>query len=189
MIDRGLEVVPSCPDVGLRGHPVDDGNERHDHENRDHPRPSDASTRMGFDDLSIRIRETCRRPGLGQRLQREAKRQHVCLTTLLTISGGLRLVGFLENTRLISVKAGSRAELRTRLTSSRPQKAASRAALRIVVLEGEGAVNIIQQKTATAPVVEVRDQNDLPASGATVRFAIRGGRATFSMCRWMGAGS
>src|SRR5687768_15883087 len=28
--------------------------------------------------------------------------------------------------------------------------------LRIVVIEGEGAVNIIQQKTAVAPVVEVR---------------------------------
>src|SRR5262245_50664033 len=56
-------------------------------------------------------------------------------------------------------------------------------ALRIVVLEGEGAVNIIQQKTAVAPVVEVRDRNDQPVSGALVRFAIRNGRATFSGAR------
>jgi len=48
--------------------------------------------------------------------------------------------------------------------------------LRIVVIEGEGAVNIIQQKTAVAPVVEVRDQNNLPVGGATVTFTIQGGK-------------
>ena len=37
--------------------------------------------------------------------------------------------------------------------------------LRIVVLEGEGAVNIIQQKTAVRPLVEVRDSNNLPVPG------------------------
>src|SRR5262249_15726020 len=51
--------------------------------------------------------------------------------------------------------------------------------LRIVVIEGENAVNIVQQKTAVAPVVEVRDRNDQPVAGAVVRFAIRSGRATF----------
>ncbi len=53
------------------------------------------------------------------------------------------------------------------------------AGLRIVVIEGEDAVNIIQQKTAVAPIVEVRDRNDQPVAGAIVRFAIHGGRATF----------
>jgi hypothetical protein len=48
--------------------------------------------------------------------------------------------------------------------------------LRIVVIEGEGAVNIIQQKTAVAPIIEVRDQNNLPVSGATVTFTIQGGK-------------
>jgi hypothetical protein len=48
--------------------------------------------------------------------------------------------------------------------------------LRIVVIEGEGAVNIIQQKTAVAPIVEVRDQNNLPVVGATVTFTIQGGK-------------
>ena len=50
------------------------------------------------------------------------------------------------------------------------------AALRIVIVEGEDAVNIIQQKTAVAPVVEVRDRNDQPVAGAVVTFAIQGGR-------------
>jgi hypothetical protein len=54
------------------------------------------------------------------------------------------------------------------------------AGLRIVVIEGEDAVNIIQQKTAVAPVVEVRDRNDLPVAGVLVRFSVGGrGGATF----------
>lgn len=57
--------------------------------------------------------------------------------------------------------------------------------LSIVVIAGEDAVNIIQQKTAVAPVVEVRDRNDQPVAGAVVRFAIRGGRASFSGARTM----
>src|SRR5262245_33760125 len=56
-------------------------------------------------------------------------------------------------------------------------------ALRIVVIEGENSVNIIQQKTAIAPVIEVRDRNDLPVAGAVVRFGISRGRATFSGAR------
>jgi hypothetical protein len=51
------------------------------------------------------------------------------------------------------------------------------AALRVVVIEGEDAVNIIQQKTAVRPVVEVRDRNNLPVSGALVTFSIEGGKA------------
>ncbi len=69
---------------------------------------------------------------------------------------------------------------------ARAQQAAAsppRAGLKIVVIEGEGGVNIIQQKTAVAPVVEVRDRNDQPVSGAIVTFAIRNGRATFSGAR------
>ena len=48
-------------------------------------------------------------------------------------------------------------------------------ALRIVVLEGEGGVNIIQQKTAVRPLVEIRDRNNVPVAGATVTFTIGGG--------------
>src|SRR4029453_3036600 len=57
------------------------------------------------------------------------------------------------------------------------------AGLRIVVVAGEDAVNIIQQKTAVAPIVEVRDRNDQPVAGALVRFAIQGGRASFRGAR------
>ena len=57
------------------------------------------------------------------------------------------------------------------------------APLRIVVIEGEGAVNIIQQKTAVSPLVEVRDRNNQPVSGAIVNFVIRNGRATFGGAR------
>src|SRR5262245_57140856 len=52
------------------------------------------------------------------------------------------------------------------------------AALRILVVEGEGAVNVIRQKTAVPPVVEVRDRNDLPVAGAVVTFTV-GPNATF----------
>ena len=55
----------------------------------------------------------------------------------------------------------------------RVMAAAQAAALKIVVLEGEGAVNIIQQKTAVAPVVEVRDRNNQPVSGVFVIFKSR----------------
>lgn len=50
------------------------------------------------------------------------------------------------------------------------------APLRIVVLSGEDSVNVIQQKTAVAPLVEVRDRNNNPVPGAMVTFAVNGGR-------------
>ncbi len=111
--------------------------------------------------------------------------------TLPAIAAGVHRVrvvrlGYLENSRLVSVKAGERAMLRMRLTDPAPQSAKT-AALKIVVLEGEGAVNIILQKTAVAPIVEVRDRNDQPVSGAVVRFAIEKGRASFSGARTLTA--
>ena len=58
--------------------------------------------------------------------------------------------------------------------------AAQASALRIIVLEGEDAVNLIDKKTAVKPTVEVRDRNDLPVAGALVRFAIRSRAAAFN---------
>jgi hypothetical protein len=46
--------------------------------------------------------------------------------------------------------------------------------LRIVVIEGEDSVNISQQKTAVATVVEVRDRNNLSVAGASVVFLLGG---------------
>jgi hypothetical protein len=57
-------------------------------------------------------------------------------------------------------------------SAQQPQRPAQAKGLRIVVLEGEDAVNIVQQKTAVSPQVEVRDSNDLPVAGATVQFTI-----------------
>jgi hypothetical protein len=55
------------------------------------------------------------------------------------------------------------------VSAQQPQPSPS---LRIVVLEGEDAVNIVQQKTAVRPVVEVRDSNNLPVAGVVVQFTI-----------------
>lgn len=51
------------------------------------------------------------------------------------------------------------------------------------MIEGEDAVNVLQQRTAVSPIVEVRDRNDQPVAGAIVSFTIRGGRATFGGAR------
>jgi len=59
------------------------------------------------------------------------------------------------------------------VSAQQPQRPADASkGLRIVVLEGEDAVNIVQQKTAVRPVVEVRDSNNLPVAGVTVQFTI-----------------
>src|SRR4051794_26271116 len=52
--------------------------------------------------------------------------------------------------------------------------------LKVVVLDGENAVNIVRDQTAVQPVIQVRDRNDVPVAGATVVFRIRGKSATFS---------
>lgn len=59
-----------------------------------------------------------------------------------------------------------------------PTRGAQRqaAGLTIVVIAGEDAVNIVQQRTAVAPVVEVRDRNDTPVAGVLVTFSIQGGQ-------------
>jgi hypothetical protein len=58
----------------------------------------------------------------------------------------------------------------------------SQPSLKILVLEGEDGVNIIRQNTAAKPIVEVRDQNDLPVAGAAVLFILpgRGPGGTFA---------
>ena len=49
---------------------------------------------------------------------------------------------------------------------------ASAGTLKIVVLEGNNAVNSISRLRSVAPVVEIRDQNDFPVEGATVVFTL-----------------
>lgn len=45
-------------------------------------------------------------------------------------------------------------------------------ALKIVVLQGEGALNNIKTNSATEPVIEVRDERDMPVAGADVTFQL-----------------
>ena len=44
--------------------------------------------------------------------------------------------------------------------------------LNIVVVEGEGAINNVRQRTARAPVVRVEDQNHKPVAGVAVVFTL-----------------
>jgi hypothetical protein len=61
----------------------------------------------------------------------------------------------------------------------RAQVATPSAALRLVVIAGDGAVNALRQKRFVAPIVEVRDDRDRPVAGVPVRFVVRGGRGAF----------
>jgi hypothetical protein len=44
--------------------------------------------------------------------------------------------------------------------------------LNIVIIEGEGAVNNIRQRTAREPIVQVEDENHRPLAGASVVFLL-----------------
>jgi hypothetical protein len=44
--------------------------------------------------------------------------------------------------------------------------------LNLVVVEGEGAVNNIRQRTAREPIVQVQDENHKPVAGAIVVFTL-----------------
>ena len=44
--------------------------------------------------------------------------------------------------------------------------------LNIVIIEGEGAINNIRQRTAREPIVQVEDENHRPVAGAAVVFLL-----------------
>jgi hypothetical protein len=44
--------------------------------------------------------------------------------------------------------------------------------LRIVILEGDGAINNIRQRTAREPIVRIEDENRKPVAGALVTFTL-----------------
>jgi hypothetical protein len=54
--------------------------------------------------------------------------------------------------------------------------------LNLVVIEGEGAVNNIRQRTAREPIVQVEDENHRPVAGAVVVFMLptTGASGTFA---------
>jgi hypothetical protein len=47
-------------------------------------------------------------------------------------------------------------------------------ALNIVIVEGDGAINNIRQRTAREPIIQVEDENHKPIAGAAVVFALPG---------------
>ena len=53
--------------------------------------------------------------------------------------------------------------------------------LNLVVIEGEGAINNIRQRTAREPIVQVQDENHRPVAGAIVTFTLpsRGASGVF----------
>ena len=44
--------------------------------------------------------------------------------------------------------------------------------LSLVIVEGEGAINNVRQRTAREPIVQVEDENHRPVAGAAVVFAL-----------------
>jgi hypothetical protein len=54
--------------------------------------------------------------------------------------------------------------------------------LSLVIVEGEGAINNIRQRTAREPIVQVDDENHRPVAGAAVLFLLpsRGAGGTFA---------
>jgi hypothetical protein len=54
--------------------------------------------------------------------------------------------------------------------------------LSLVIIEGEGAINNIRQRTAREPIVQVDDENHKPVAGALVLFELptRGAGGTFA---------
>ena len=55
---------------------------------------------------------------------------------------------------------------------SQAQEKPGSAQLRIVILEGEGAINNIRQRTAREPIVQVEDENHKPVAGAMILFTL-----------------
>jgi hypothetical protein len=63
-----------------------------------------------------------------------------------------------------------------------PLPAAPSPALNLVIVEGEGAINNIRQRTAREPIVQVEDENRRPVAGAVVAFTLpqQGAGGTFA---------
>jgi hypothetical protein len=56
-----------------------------------------------------------------------------------------------------------------------PQTAATQSTgpkLNLIVIEGEGAINNVRQRTAREPIVQVEDENHKPVAGAAVVFLV-----------------
>ena len=63
-----------------------------------------------------------------------------------------------------------------------PLSAQAQPRLTILIIEGEGAINNIRQRTAREPIVQVEDENKRPVAGAVVVFSLpdRGASGAFA---------
>src|SRR5437016_9472764 len=52
------------------------------------------------------------------------------------------------------------------------QEAGSAPKLNLMIVDGDGAINNIRQRTAREPIVQVEDQNHKPVAGAVVVFLL-----------------
>src|SRR5579864_98694 len=53
-----------------------------------------------------------------------------------------------------------------------PALAQDQGGLNLVIVEGDGAINNIRQRTAREPIVQVQDENHKPVAGAAVVFLL-----------------
>ncbi len=63
-----------------------------------------------------------------------------------------------------------------------PSHAQPTGKINLVIVEGEGAINNVRQRTARAPIVQVEDENHKPIAGAAVVFTLpsQGAGGTFA---------
>jgi hypothetical protein len=83
--------------------------------------------------------------------------------------------GQMEGPFQIRVQAnhqGSTGQAAISQTNTLSGAAAAAGELQIAILEGEGGINNIRRGSATRPVVEVRDRNNVPVPGALVTFTL-----------------
>jgi hypothetical protein len=68
------------------------------------------------------------------------------------------------------------------VASALQAQAVSAPALKILILDGEGAINSIKLGTAREPIIQVQDENDRPVAGAMVVFTLpdRGASGVFA---------
>ena len=64
----------------------------------------------------------------------------------------------------------------------RAQESPAPGKIRIVIVEGEGAINNVRQRVAREPIIQVEDENRRPVAGAAVTFLLpnQGAGATFA---------
>ena len=72
-------------------------------------------------------------------------------------------------TPTVPVFAGAIPQAAGTVTTTAPKS------LHIVILEGEGALNNIKERTAREPIVQIQDENHKPVAGASVLFLMQGG--------------